>query len=148
MKLSHLKEYEDLMGDLRSLGYDELVGYAMRFLKDGEDSWILAAIPERDEKKVAQFLGKESKTKYDGDDLEELLIHMYKNREIDSYKIFKKLKVKQSISPQLVHFPAGNPFRDTKEIEKFFEGNLYEDFNQYGSNEEETESIPLSEILK
>ena len=43
--MRHLKEYEDLMGDLRSMGYDELTGYALRFRKDGEVSWILVIIP-------------------------------------------------------------------------------------------------------
>ena len=142
--MRHLKEYEDLMGDLRSMGYDELTGYAMRFRKDGEVTWILVIIPEREEKKVAQFLGKGADKKFEGDEIEELLIHMYKNREIDYYNIFKNLKVKSQISPQIVNFPAGNPFREVKELEKFFEGNLYEAF--IDNNTEPTESISLSDI--
>jgi len=145
--LQHIKEYnelEDLIGDLKSMGYTGKVGYAINFMGYEINYWNVLVMKEEEEKKAIQVLLKSFYPWYDKDKistLEDFVETVLEEDGISNYEIFSDLKPKSSVKPSVIQFGGTNPFRVVKELEKIFEGPLYDAFSGSQSGDLEIEEI-------
>jgi len=132
--MRHLKEYEeDLMRDLKSLGYPHLPqeGYAINYLIDEESYWYLVVLNFVFEEKAANLIGYDYGIK--GDSLQYVFETLVEDREIKGFRIIGPLKIKD-VKSQVVNFPAGNPYREIEEFEKVFRDINPNDFTTQENN--------------
>lgn len=145
--MRHLKEYnelEDLRGDLESMGYPGKVGYAINFVGNEINYWNVIVMEEGEEKKAIRVLLKSFYPWYDRNKistLEDFVETVLEENGISDYKIFSDLKPKSSVKPGVIQFGGNNPFRVVKELEKIFEGPLFDAFGGSESGDLEIKEI-------
>jgi hypothetical protein len=145
--MRHLKEYnelDDLMGDLKSMGYHGKIGLAINFVGDEINYWNLIVMQEGGEKRAIQALVRSFYPWYDATKittLDDLLEMITGEGIISDYNLFNGLKPKRNIKPCIIQFGGTNPFSVVKELEKIFEGPLYDAFSGSESDDLEIKEI-------
>lgn len=122
-------ENEELLGDLRSMGYKDLTGRTINIINEGFTFWYLIVMIPEEETKAVKVLMKRYGITYEVSKwknkyittLQELLSYMHYLDKIDYSSLSQELKVQTSItSPQIVAMAGFNPYRVIEEMERLF----------------------------
>jgi hypothetical protein len=143
-------ESEDLIGDLRSMGYKDLEGRFINYTSEGGyNGWYLIAMRVGEEKQVTQALmrnfGIPFAMTYKNKPihtLSQLVSYMHHTDRWTYSSLSEELEVnKQIIAPQILSVSGGNPYKLVEEMRKFFTNPIPALLD--ADLEDEIETIPL-----
>lgn len=141
--MKHLKEYEeedvrDLMGDLETIGHEQLKGWYIGMINE-EGYFSIYAILAHNEGEVEQMIRKDWKwagknipekfgNAYGGRNnlfnsfLDALMSNLMRGDELRFYQMHKDLIVKNPTGkkPMILNFPGYNPILATEKLEELF----------------------------
>ena len=168
--MKHIKEYEekdvrDLMGDLETIGHEQLKGWYIGMIN--EDGYFsIYAILAYNEGQVEQMIREEWEWAYGH--LPEKIGNAYKGRntlfnnflaalmsnlmgadELQFYQVHKDLIVKNPAGkkPMILNFPGYNPILATEKLEELF-GNIKQKMSEERDDFEEESSETTFPDLK
>lgn len=122
-------ESETLIGDLRSMGYKDLMGRTINIINEGYTTWYLIVMRPDEEAKAVKVLMKRYGIIYEVTKwrnkpittLQDWLSYMHLIDKIDYSALSQELEVQPSItSPQIVDVAGFNPYTVIGEMERLF----------------------------
>jgi hypothetical protein len=124
----------ELLGDLRELGYKDLVGKTILYMNDNFIGWHMIVMRPSEEVKAAHAIlgwyGRDEFVDHKGKPIltiHEAMSSLSYSERVTFYSISDELEVNHSVSkPQIICMEGFNPFEVTEELTKLYKGNLKE----------------------
>lgn len=122
----------ELLGDLRELGYKDLIGKTILYTNDNYVAWHMIVMRPSEEVKAAHAIldwyGRDEFVDHKGKPIltiHEAMSSLSYSERVTFYSISDELEVQPSVTtPQIICMEGYNPFEVTEQLSKLYRGNL------------------------